>query len=191
MQSLIKVNSEIRSARLTLRPLRTSDAGRLFDLFNNWNVVRYLALPPWPYARSDAEGFINGAIERSSENQDVTLAITFEDDLIGGIGAPWRPAAATQRAPGPHIAYWLGEPHWGHGYMTEAANALISRIFATWEGDTIYSGVFTENAASLRVQEKLGFTVDGETQLYSRPRGGHFRHVNTALTRERFRQFVR
>jgi RimJ/RimL family protein N-acetyltransferase len=42
------------------------------------------------------------------------------------------------------------------------------------------------NDASLRVQEKLGFVRDGETMLYSRPRGAEFPHVNTLMTRSRF-----
>ena len=49
--------------------------------------------------------------------------------------------------------------------------------------DAIYCGAFTENAASLRVQEKAGFVRDGDTTLFSRPRGGDFPHVNTVLTR--------
>ncbi len=190
MQSLIKVNSEIRSARLTLRPLRVSDAGRLFDLFNNWSVIRFLSSPPWPYARTDAEAFVNGALKATSEEQDVPFAITIDDVPIGCVGARLRPASELQDAPGPHIGYWLGEPYWGHGYMTEAANALISCIFAARPDDIIYSGVFKENAASLRVQEKLGFIVDGETSLYSRPRGANFPHLNTALTRSGFRQLL-
>ena len=44
---------------------------------------------------------------------------------------------------------------------------------------------FVENAASLRVQEKVGFVRDGETILHSRPRGGDFPHINTLVTRRR------
>jgi RimJ/RimL family protein N-acetyltransferase len=73
--------------------------------------------------------------------------------------------------------------------MTEAAATLIAWIFAIGTDDIIYSGAFAENAASLRVQEKLGFTVDGKTSLYSRPRGANFPHLNTALVRSYFRQF--
>ncbi len=53
-------------------------------------------------------------------------------------------------------------------------------------GDTIYSGAFADNEASLRVQEKLGFVRDGETTLHSKPRGADFPHVNTKLTRSAF-----
>jgi hypothetical protein len=36
------------------------------------------------------------------------------------------------------------------------------------------------------VQAKLGFARDGETTLYSKPRGADFPHVNTKLTRSAF-----
>ena len=70
--------------------------------------------------------------------------------------------------------------------MTEACRGLVARIFAAHACNTIYSGVFAGNVASLRVQEKLGFTRDGETLLHSTPRGGAFPHINTKLTRSAF-----
>jgi RimJ/RimL family protein N-acetyltransferase len=70
--------------------------------------------------------------------------------------------------------------------MSEAARGFIADIFAAHGCDTIYSGLFAGNAASMRVQEKLGFVRDGETMLHSRPRGGDFPHINTKLTRPTF-----
>ena len=71
--------------------------------------------------------------------------------------------------------------------MTEAARAFVAHVFDSLPSDTIYSGAFSDNAASLRVQEKLGFTRDGETLLYARPRREKFPHVNTKLARSAFR----
>jgi RimJ/RimL family protein N-acetyltransferase len=106
--------------------------------------------------------------------------------VIGGIGMRVWPARPLQRGPGPFVGYWLGQPYWGSGYMTEASRGLIARIFAQRACDTIYSGAFAGNAASLRVQEKLGFVHDGKTLLYSTPRGGPHPHINTKLTRSAF-----
>jgi RimJ/RimL family protein N-acetyltransferase len=60
-------------------------------------------------------------------------------------------------------------------------------LFNTVDCDTIYCGAFAENTASLRVQEKAGFVRDGTSTLFSKPRGADFPHVNTALTRGRFK----
>ncbi len=70
--------------------------------------------------------------------------------------------------------------------MTEAVRAFVQHIFTSPAVDAIYSGAFTENTASLRVQEKAGFVRDGDTTLFSKPRDGDFPHVNTMLTRARF-----
>jgi RimJ/RimL family protein N-acetyltransferase len=183
MASLDTAHAPIRTARLLLRPLRTSDAEPLFALFADWEVIRRLSMPPWPYALEDAHSFI-----REHLNQDLastTFAITLKEALIGGIDVRMKPANQSQRGPGPNLGYWLGRPYWGCGYMTEAARGFLVRVFDAGFGDVVYSGAFVDNAASLRVQEKLGFERDGETMLYSRPRDGEFPHVNTVLTRER------
>jgi len=182
MASLLTTHAPIRAERLVLRPLRTSDAEPLFALFADWEVIRWLSMPPWPYALEDAHSFI-----REHRDQDRTaFAITLADALIGGIDVRMNPANQSQRGAGPNLGYWLGRPYWGCGYMTEAARGLLARVFDAGLGDPVYSGAFADNAASLRVQEKLGFERDGETMQYCRPRDGKFPHVNTVLTRERF-----
>ena len=184
MASLDTAHAPIRTERLLLRPLRANDAEPLFALFADWEVIRQLNMPPWPYALKDADAFI-----RQQLGQDltrITFAITFEDALVGGIDVRMNPADHSQRGAGPNLGYWLGRPYWGRGYITEAARGLLGRVFEAGLGDVVYSGAFADNAASLRVQEKLGFERDGETMLYSRPRDGEFPHVATCLTRADF-----
>jgi RimJ/RimL family protein N-acetyltransferase len=184
MAFLDTAHAPIRTARLLLRPLRTSDAEPLFALFADWEVIRRLSMPPWPYALEDAHSFIRE--HRDGDLGRTTFAITLADALIGGIDVRMKPANQSQRGPGPNLGYWLGRPYWGRGYMTEAARGFLVRVFDARLGDHIYSGAFADNAASLRVQEKLGFVRDGETMLYARPRNEKFPHVNTVLIRERF-----
>jgi RimJ/RimL family protein N-acetyltransferase len=184
MASLDTAHAPIRTARLLLRPLRTSDAEPLFALFADWEVIRRLSMPPWPYAFEDAHSFIRE--HRDGDLGRTTFAITLADALIGGIDVRMNPADHSQRAAGPNLGYWLGRPYWACGYMTEAARGFLARVFEVGLGDEVYSGAFADNAASLHVQEKLGFERDGETMQYSRPRDAKFPHVNTVLTRERF-----
>jgi RimJ/RimL family protein N-acetyltransferase len=178
------VREAIRTRRLLLRAVCPDDAEPIFSLFANWEVIRWLSSPPWPYTLSDARAFVDAQVSQDPDRR-AFLAITVDDAPIGGIGV--RPGDATE-APArlPILGYWLGQPYWGHGYMTEAARGFIGRLFASSAVDTIYSGAFTDNAASLRVQEKLGFERTGETMLYCRPRGGKLAHVNTRLARARF-----
>ena len=177
---------EIQSERLILRAWRPSDAEALFALFNNWEVVRWLIGPPWPYAIDDARSYIDGAIQRSSEGTEESYAVTLHADVVGTIDVRLRPASHLQRAAGPNFGYWIGQPYWGRGYMTEAVRALARAVFGRWPHDAIFSGALTDNVASLRVQEKAGFVRDSDTMLHARPRRGDFPHINTMLTRSRF-----
>jgi RimJ/RimL family protein N-acetyltransferase len=176
---------ELATPRLLLRPLRAEDAEPVFRLFANWEVIRWLSAPPWPYTLADAAGFI----ERSRRDDRVDaaeLAIVRDGEPIGGIGIRVWPARELQSGPGPYVGYWLGQPYWGNGYMTEACAALAAAIFADGAHDTIYSGVFAGNGASLRVQEKLGFVEDGRVLLHARPHAADLPHINTRLTRAAF-----
>jgi len=183
MASLDTAHALVHTERLLLRPLRTSDAEPLCALFADWEVIRWLSMPPWPYTLEDAYSFIR---EHRDKDLRTAFAITLADALIGGIDVRMNPAGNSQREAGPNLGYWLGRPHWGRGYMSEAARGFLARVFEAGLGDVVYSGAFADNAASLHVQEKLGFERDGETMQYSRPRDGEFPHVNTVLTRLRF-----
>ena len=116
----------------------------------------------------------------------ITAAIVLDDALIGVIDALLKEPSALQRECGYAIGYWLGQPFWGRGYMTEAARRFFQHVFATITDDTIYSGAFRDNAASLRIQEKLGFERDGEGISFSNTHQRDMAHINTALTRARF-----
>jgi RimJ/RimL family protein N-acetyltransferase len=182
--------SQIRTARLVLRPLREGDDARLFNLFANWNVMRFLSSPPWPYTREDANAFVRLRIP-PEQTDSITRAITHDGVPIGCIDVIRKPASAVQREEGYNLGYWLGEPFWGAGFMSEAARALVAHFFATKGDEVLYSGAFSENVASLRIQEKLGFERDGDNKLYSRPRDGAFPHVSTSVTRATFERIAR
>jgi RimJ/RimL family protein N-acetyltransferase len=176
--------TDIDTQRLLLRPLQRPDVEPLFKLFATWEVIRWLSMPPWPYAIEDARDFIEHQLGQSLER--ATFGIWRDSNLIGGIDVRLNPAGRTQRGPGLNLGYWLGRPYWGRGYMTEAARGFLGHVFAVRTDDLIYSGAFAENIASLRVQEKIGFVRDGEVLSYARPRDGEFPHVNTVLTRGRY-----
>jgi RimJ/RimL family protein N-acetyltransferase len=69
--------------------------------------------------------------------------------------------------------------------MTEAVEGLIGRLFAGGYR-FVASGVIEGNAASLRVQEKLGFRIVNERFIEARPHGRLMPHVDTVLGRKRW-----
>lgn len=66
---------------------------------------------------------------------------------------------ANQVVPGEAmIAFYLARPYWGRGLATEAGEAFVAQGFETLGLRRIEAGINAQNAASLRVIEKLGFT---------------------------------
>jgi ribosomal-protein-alanine N-acetyltransferase len=62
------------------------------------------------------------------------------------------------------IAFYIGREYWGRGLATEAARAFVQHGFEQLNLKRIQAGINANNAASLRVVEKLGFrwTRSGE-----------------------------
>lgn len=165
--------------RLVLRPYERRDEDRIAELMNNWNVVRMLAMPPFPYTRQDARDYLDLVCGRTPEPENFTSAIAIGRDLVGAIGVGPRNDA-------PSIGYWLGEPYWGQGYMTEAMWAATRLFFSASAWDRLGSGIFADNPASLAVQRKLGFEIVGESMMPCVARGEDVRHYDTRLLRVQF-----
>jgi RimJ/RimL family protein N-acetyltransferase len=173
MPSPATLSSPIATARLVLEPVRSEFAPALFAHFNDWEVMRWLSAPPWPYRLSDMEEWIGRASEARLLGRDLDFTITLSGVPIGGIGV-------TGLGLDPVLGYWLARPFWGRGFMSEAAAGLVDRLFC--EGHSfLSSGVLTGNAASLRVQEKLGFRVVNERYVHARPHGRLMPHTDTVL----------
>jgi ribosomal-protein-alanine N-acetyltransferase len=175
---------DVRTTRLWLRAPRDGDAERLHALLANWAVIRWLSAPPWPYTLAHAREWI--AARDAASTGLIPAAITLDGGLIGVITAIRKPQSAIQREAGYNLGYWIGEPFWGRGYMSEAAHGFLAHVFATISDDVIHSGALKDNAASLRIQEKLGFARWGEGMGFSNPHQKDVWHTNTVLTRASF-----
>jgi len=139
---------KIETKRLVLRAPIRGDVPDLIRLADNKNVSSKLARMPSPYTRADAVGFIEIFAQRPDERP---YAITLDGHLIGIVGFSYHESDP------PELGYWLGEPHWDKGYMTEAARALVDVAQRTQQYDLIAARALEDNAASLHVLEKLGF----------------------------------
>lgn len=169
----------VATARLTLRPHRMSDADAIARSLGDFEVSRMLARAPAPYDRQDAAEWLSGATAGLEEGW--AFAITTGDDAhIGCVAFEWRGDAW-------HLGYWLNRSHWRRGYMTEAVRAATARFLTRMPGTEIHSGVFADNPASLRVQEKTGFRITGCSDLYCVARGAMVPHIETRLELGDFR----
>jgi RimJ/RimL family protein N-acetyltransferase len=175
----------VRTLRLVLSPVRRQDAAVVHALLADWEVVRWLSAPPWPLRLEDTCDYLERASRRGGSTERY-LVIGYQGHIAGAVSVRDRSAGHLQRDAGPNIGYWLGRAFWNKGLMTEAVAGLVGQIFAGCAAPAIYSGAYVGNAASLRVQEKLGFRRDGETLLHSNPCQTDLPHINTVLTRSAF-----
>ena len=108
---------------------------------------------------------------------DALYATTIDDGLVGVI-------SVTPQPDGSNLGYWLGEPFWGRGLMTEAVRAVVAEFFRQPDNQMLVSGVFRGNNASLAIQRNLGFEVTGESSVMCVARAAMVEHIDTRLTRQ-------
>jgi [ribosomal protein S5]-alanine N-acetyltransferase len=117
---------------------------------------------PYPYTMDDAVNFIEMASISVPSN---ILAIEVDGKAVGGIGIHIQPDIYQKNA---EMGYWLGEPFWGRGIITNAITQMVDYGFKHWPINRIFARPFGTNLASQRVLEKAGFLLEGkfEKTLY-------------------------
>lgn len=138
----------IETTRLMLRAPIRGDVPELVKLADNRAIYEVLARLPHPYTRADGIAFVEIFAQRPDERP---YAITLKDQFIGVVGLTFHPGDA------PELGYWLGEPYWGKGIMSEAVKGLLEAAFATRLYPRIRSRALSSNAGSLNVLRKAGF----------------------------------
>jgi len=165
----------LETRRLWLRWPRQADAAAVVCLAGEKAVADMTALIPHPYPSHEADRFILEARGANAEGRGLQLAITPKGKpaAVGMIGIGPAPGGSSD-AGRPHLGFWVGRPHWGHGYATEAARALIDAYFAYAGGDELTATARIVNPASRRVLEACGFVRQGEAMMTFPARGGAF-----------------
>lgn len=147
---------EIRLETCTIRSWRKDDVASIVPLADNPAVARNLRDRfPHPYGRKDAKAWIRAARRSRPET---AFALEVDGRAVGGIGL--HPQGDVHRR-AMEIGYWLGEPYWGRGIVTEAVRALTRYAFRTFGIARVYAYVYEWNPASARVLEKAGYRLEG------------------------------
>jgi RimJ/RimL family protein N-acetyltransferase len=68
--------------------------------------------------------------------------------------------------PGFELGWVLRRQSWGQGYATEGARRALAHAFGEMGRERVISLIYPANAASIRVAERLGETLDGRTNLF-------------------------
>ena len=150
----------LQTERLILRPLSVDDAAQMQEKFDNWNKIRLIGGGvPWPYPEDGAARFLEDILPKIQRGDIYSWVITLRknpQELIGQI--TYRHKTDKED----HRSFWLAEPFWGNGYMTEAVCAVQDFIFLDLGVDRILVKNAKANVASRRIKEKTGARLIGE-----------------------------
>lgn len=152
----------LETPRLRLRMFCQADADAYADMLADPQVMRYLSagqpLSSWEAWRHMAMllghwhlfGFGPWAVEERASGE-----------LVGRIG-PYYPAGW----PGLELIWTIRRQSWGRGYATEGARAALAFVFQQMARDRVISLIRPQNAASIRVAEKLGQRLQERMEFY-------------------------
>ncbi|SKB02640.1 Protein N-acetyltransferase, RimJ/RimL family [Agreia bicolorata] len=155
----------IRSLRLTMRPWEPDDAAFLLDLESRWQTVRYLTPDPTTMATlGEAAASI---VRRRAVDHPVhgiwAITLTETGQLLGNLLLKPIAVSSGIARPAPVEVGWHLHPDaYGHGYATEAADAVL-RDAGERGLQFVVAVTDPRNVASQRVCRRLGFTECGVT----------------------------
>lgn len=161
------VQTEISTSRLKLRPLRRKDAALLTLYASDPKVARMTVRIPHPYPPGLAETFIEQAAAPSSGR--IVWALDMGGDGADGLMGLVALRRAAEEGVA-EISYWVATAFWGTGYASEAVRTIAERA-GDWGIHRLTGQVFQDNAASIKVLMRAGFTFTGEGEIYSVARG--------------------
>lgn len=145
----------LQTPRLTLRPIRQSDAPAVQRHFPTWEVVKHLhAHIPWPYPDDGAAMHVMRAVAELEARKKHHWAITLKggDDALIGLIDLWADDGVSRDMRG----FWLAHEHWGRGLMTEAAERVTEYAFVTLGWPHLWLNNAEANLGSHRVKVKQG-----------------------------------
>lgn len=150
---------ELNTERLILREFNEDDWAEVLAYQSD---PRYLRYYHWTSRTSeDVQAFVRMFLEQQAQQPrtkfQLVVMLKTTQQLIGNCGIRMESAGAHQG----DLGYELSPDHWGHGYATEAARAVINFGFSQLGLHRIWSWCIAENIASWRVLEKLGMRLEG------------------------------
>jgi len=167
---------------LVLRPLAMSDSSQ-------WAEVRRRNaewLSPWdatnPPESVDPPSSYRAMVRRlraeARAGRSIALALTVGGRFVGQVtlgGISWGSLRSA------YIGYWIDRAYAGRGYMPRAVALLADYGFFTLRLHRIEVNIRPENAASLRVVEKLGLRCEGMRHRYLHIAGDWRDHLSFAV----------
>lgn len=144
----------LHTPRLKLRKIDIDDISSLLKYGNNQKISKYVLNIPYPYTEPDAVFRISYVVQGFNKKSRFVFSIVLKEsqEFIGEISLHHMDDGKSAQ-----LAYWLGEPFWNRGIVTEAIEAIVAFGFEKLNLTLIFAECHIENLASQKVLEKNGF----------------------------------
>jgi [ribosomal protein S5]-alanine N-acetyltransferase len=142
-----------------------------------WRNLRDLF--PHPYGEAEAAAWLSYAA--ADPPPEGVYAIEVDGEAAGTVSLRRRDGEERFSA---EIGYWLAEPYWGRGIMSEAVRAVAAAALVQPDVYRLFAPVFSWNPASMRVLEKAGFRWEGVLRRSAVKDGVLIDQVMYAITRD-------
>ena len=154
----MKIPREIRTERLLLRRWVPADSEPFATMNADPRVNEYL---PTPLSRQDSDALVARIHEYFEKHGFGLWAVEVPGvaPFAGFVGL-WTPRFEAHFTPAIEIGWRLAAEHWGRGYATEGARAVLAFGFDVARLEEIVSITVPANVRSRRVMEKLGMACD-------------------------------
>lgn len=168
----------------SLRVLCEDDAAELFAL-TDANRAHLRPWLPWVdlvNSEEDSRSFLETVTAQREDGRGPTFGIVEAGALTGVVG--FLPIDRVNRCG--EIGYWLAEHAQGRGVMTQCCRFVVRYGFLTLDLNRVQIAAGTENHASRRIPERLGFKFEGILRARENLHGAFIDHAMYSLLRSEF-----
>jgi RimJ/RimL family protein N-acetyltransferase len=142
----------LETERLRLRKPTLADVKAIARLANDRRIAENTRRLPHPYSQDHAIACVRAM---AGDGTDLAFLIEHNFVPIGMVGISFGEREL------PELGYWLGLEHWGQGFGTEAARAVIDFFFEEFAHEQLIAAARVANPMSRNILEKCGFQWTG------------------------------
>jgi RimJ/RimL family protein N-acetyltransferase len=157
--------------------------------FMEWNLdtesARSSYFIPFPQSSEDVKKYaLRVSLERGENDVYSFMIENMAGEVIGSINSH----DAFRRYGTFSYGVAVRREHWGKGYAGEAIRIMLGFFFDELGYQKCNVGVYSFNAASIRLHEKLGFTLEGRQRRCVFTHGEYFDNLLFGMTVEEYRE---
>ncbi len=183
-------NIQLETKRLILNSLSYKDTPKIIGYAQNPKISENVINLPFPYFEKDAIFWINSAHQGRITGETYNFAIRLKEDkdlhFVGGIGLK-----INQKHNKAELGYWIAEPFWNIGLMSEAVQKIIEFAFETLELNKIVASYFLHNPSSGKVMIKNKMIKEAQIKEHFKKGNTYLDIIQYRLTQKEYRQIIK